>query len=93
MGRLPVGMQLIAAPGRESLLREAGQELEGRLAGAASVAREANGNPMMPVELKAWYDRMLEPAWRSRSEDGQRIWEDGQAMSLAEAVQCALRES
>jgi aspartyl-tRNA(Asn)/glutamyl-tRNA(Gln) amidotransferase subunit A len=34
--RLPVGMQLVAAPGRESLLREAGRELEARLASAAS---------------------------------------------------------
>jgi aspartyl-tRNA(Asn)/glutamyl-tRNA(Gln) amidotransferase subunit A len=32
VGRLPVGMQLIAAPGRESLLWEAGKELEARLA-------------------------------------------------------------
>jgi len=39
VGRLPVGMQLIAAPGRESLLREAGQELESRLASVASSAR------------------------------------------------------
>ncbi len=36
VGRLPVGMQLIAAPGRESLLWEAGRELEARLAWAPS---------------------------------------------------------
>jgi aspartyl-tRNA(Asn)/glutamyl-tRNA(Gln) amidotransferase subunit A len=36
VGRLPVGMQLIAAPGRESLLHGMGRELEARLASAAS---------------------------------------------------------
>ena len=36
VGRLPVGMQLIAAPGRESLLWETGRELERRLALADS---------------------------------------------------------
>jgi len=36
VGRLPVGMQLIAAPGRESLLWETGRELERRLDSADS---------------------------------------------------------
>jgi aspartyl-tRNA(Asn)/glutamyl-tRNA(Gln) amidotransferase subunit A len=36
VGRLPVGMQLIAAPGRESLLWETGRELQARLAAAHS---------------------------------------------------------
>jgi aspartyl-tRNA(Asn)/glutamyl-tRNA(Gln) amidotransferase subunit A len=36
VGRLPVGMQLIAAPGRESVLWEKGRELEARLASTAS---------------------------------------------------------
>jgi aspartyl-tRNA(Asn)/glutamyl-tRNA(Gln) amidotransferase subunit A len=36
VGRLPVGLQLVAAPGRESLLWEAGRELQARLGSVAS---------------------------------------------------------
>jgi aspartyl-tRNA(Asn)/glutamyl-tRNA(Gln) amidotransferase subunit A len=36
VGPLPVGLQLVAAPGRESLLWEAGRELEARLASVPS---------------------------------------------------------
>jgi len=63
-----------------------------RLAGAADVLRHTVGTSMGPG-YQAYLRRDLERAWRALSEDeGGAAWEEGRAMTLEEAVACALEE-
>ncbi len=61
-----------------------------RLAGAADVLRQTVGPSAGPA-YQAYFRRGLEPAWRELSEEeGAAAWEEGWAMTLEEAIACAL---
>jgi DNA-binding CsgD family transcriptional regulator len=63
-----------------------------RLAGAADVLRQTVGPSQGPA-YQAYSQRGLEPAWQALSEEeGVAAWEEGRAMTLEEAIACALSE-
>jgi predicted ATPase/DNA-binding CsgD family transcriptional regulator len=63
-----------------------------RLGGATDALRQTYGVTIGPTEQAA-FRRRLEPAWRAlRGEVGEKAWEEGQAMTLEEAVNLALAE-
>jgi DNA-binding CsgD family transcriptional regulator len=63
-----------------------------RLVGAADVLRQTIGNPLPPA-FQAYLRRDLERAWRALGEEeGAAAWQEGQAMTLEEAVAHALEE-
>jgi predicted ATPase/DNA-binding CsgD family transcriptional regulator len=63
-----------------------------RLVGAADVLRQTIGNPLPPA-FQAYLRRDLERAWRAlNEEEGAAAWQEGQAMTLEEAVAHALDE-
>ncbi len=63
-----------------------------RLMGAAAGLRQIIGNPLPPA-FQAYLRRDLERAWRALTEEeGAVAWQEGQAMTLEEAVAHALDE-
>jgi predicted ATPase len=63
-----------------------------RLGGAEAAGRDASRIPIVPVE-REHRERALDRARQELGEDAfRRAWERGRAMSLAEAVACALGE-
>jgi predicted ATPase/DNA-binding CsgD family transcriptional regulator len=63
-----------------------------RLAGAVDVLRQTVGTSLGPA-YQAYVRRDLEQAWRALGEEeGATAWEEGQAMTLEEAVAYALGE-
>jgi DNA-binding CsgD family transcriptional regulator len=63
-----------------------------RLAGAADALHEALGQSVGPAS-KAYFRCGLEPAWRALGEqEGRAAFEEGQAMTFAEALTYALQE-
>jgi DNA-binding CsgD family transcriptional regulator len=63
-----------------------------RLAGAADALRKTIGNPLPPA-FQAYLRRDLERAWGALTEEeGATAWQEGQAMTLEEAVAHALDE-
>ena len=63
-----------------------------RLAGAADVLRQTIGNPLPPA-FQAYLRRDLERAWQALSEEeGAAAFEEGQAMTLEEAIAHAVEE-
>jgi DNA-binding CsgD family transcriptional regulator len=63
-----------------------------RLAGAADTMQQTVGTSLGPA-YQAYLRRDLERAWRALGEeDGAAAWEEGQAMTLEEALSYALEE-
>ena len=60
-----------------------------RLVAAASVLREQIGTPLTATETSK-LEGALEPARKTLGASAQAAWDEGQAMSLDEAIECAL---
>jgi predicted ATPase/class 3 adenylate cyclase len=91
------GDKRCVAMGLECLAEMAGTQgqpvLAARLFGAAETLREANGEPLWPVE-RSEYERNVAAVRAQLSEAGfAATWAEGRAMTLGEAVAYALREA